>query len=200
MLEKPALVATPIHELLATRWSPRAFDVSRSVSRSQILALIEAARWAPSCFGEEPWRFLVLDKTQDQASWQKALACLAEANQAWAKNASVLVLAAAEPKFSQSGKDDRWYQYDTGAAALSLCLQAIALGLEAHQMGGFDAEQLRKVFDIPQTIALMAVIAVGYQAEPDVLEESTRQRELAPRTRRDLATRFYEGAWGRAIV
>lgn len=121
MLEKPAPIATPIHELLAARWSPRAFDAGRTVTRSQVLAMTEAARWAPACFGEEPWRFLVLDKTQDQPSWQKALACLTNANQAWAKNASLLVVVAADPKFSQTGKDDRWQQYDTGAAALSLC-------------------------------------------------------------------------------
>ncbi len=197
MLEKPARVSTPIHDLLARRWSPRAFDPTKAVSRSQILALLEAARWSPSCFGEEPWRFIVWDKTQDAASWQKAFACLSQGNQAWAKNTPVLILAASEPKFSHSGNDNRWYQYDTGAAGLSLCLQAVALGLEAHQMGGFDVEQLRAAFEIPQAIALMSMIAVGYEAEPETLEGELRTRETSPRNRRPLSTHFFLGSWGK---
>lgn len=196
MLEKPALVATPIHDLLARRWSPRAFDPNRAVSRSQILSLLEAARWSPSCFGEEPWRFIVWDKTQDAAGWQKAFACLSPGNQVWVKNTPLLILAASEPKFTQSGKEDRWYQYDTGAAALSLCLQAVSLGLEAHQMGGFDVAKLREAFEIPEAVALMAVIAVGYEAEPETLEGELQAREKSPRTRQDISARFFSGTWG----
>ena len=197
MLEKPALVSTPIHDLLTKRWSPRAFDPTRTVSRNQLLALLEAARWAPSCYGEEPWRFIVWDQSQDAASWQKAYACLSEGNRVWAKNAPLLILAASEPKFTHSGNDNRWYQYDTGAAALSLCLQAVALGLDAHQMGGFDVEQLRSAFEIPEAIALMSMIAVGYAADPTTLEGELRIRENSPRSRRPLSTRFFLGNWGK---
>lgn len=200
MLIKPAEVATPIHELLAKRWSARAFDPQRTVTRNQILSLLEAARWAPSCFGEEPWRFIVWDKTQDEASWGKAYECLSDRNQIWVKNTSLLIAATAEPKFSASGQDDRWYQYDTGAAAMSLCLQASALGLVAHQMGGFDAPRLRKTFAIPEEIALMSMIAVGYQADPAFLPTELLQKEIAPRSRRPLSLRFFEGVWGRSIA
>ncbi len=146
---KPASTEVPIHDLLATRWSPRAFDATRAVTREQISALIEAARWAPSCFGNEPWRFLVWDRATDDAGWQRAFDCLSAGNQIWVKNVPLLFAAVADPAFDHNGKPNRWAQYDTGAAAENLVLQAVALGLAAHQMGGFDAERLHAEFGIP---------------------------------------------------
>jgi nitroreductase len=200
MLAKPAAPATPIHDLIAQRWSPRAFDAHKLVTRNQMLALVEAARWAPSCFGDEPWRYIVWDRTQDAASWQKAFDCLAEGNQVWVKNAPVLIAATADPHFRHDGKDNRWSQYDTGAASMSICLQAVALGLAAHQMGGFDAQKLAAAFAIPENITPMAMIAVGYQAEPDILEGEVRANETAPRKRQPLGSLFFDGAWGKAIA
>lgn len=196
MLNKPAVTAVPIHELLARRWSPRAFDASKRVTREQVLALVEAARWAPSCFGDEPWRVIVWDRARDAASWQKAFDCLAESNQAWVKNTSLLFAVGADPLFHHNGKDNRWAQYDSGAAGMSLCLQAAALGLAAHQMGGFDAQKLREAFGIPAPISLMSMIAVGHQAAPEVLAGEVREREIAPRKRRVLGETFFEGEWG----
>lgn len=196
MLNKPAITAIPIHELLARRWSPRAFDASKRVTREQVLALVEAARWAPSCFGDEPWRVIVWDRARDAASWQKAFDCLADSNQAWVKNTSLLFAVGADLQFHHNGKDNRWAQYDTGAAGMSLCLQACALGLAAHQMGGFDAQKLREAFGIPAHITLMSMIAVGLQAAPDVLAGEVREREIAARKRRALGENFFEGGWG----
>lgn len=195
MLHKPAITDIPIHELLAARWSPRAFDVTKGVSREQVLALVEAARWAPSCFGDEPWRVIVWDRMRDAASWQKAFDCLTESNQAWVKNTPLLIAVGADSQFRHNGKDNRWAQYDSGAAALSLCLQAVALGLAAHQMGGFDAQKLRGAFGIPEHITLMSMIAIGHQAAPDVLTGEVREREIAPRKRRPLGEVFFEGGW-----
>ena len=199
MLAKPASPSTPIHDLIAQRWSPRAFAANKPVSRSQVLALLEAARWAPSCFGDEPWRYIVWDRTRDPASWQKAFECLAEANQAWV-NTPLLIAAGADPHFRHNGKDNRWAQYDTGAASMSICLQAVALGLAAHQMGGFDAQKLRTAFAIPENITLMAMIAVGYQAAPEILEGDIRESEIAARKRQLLGAAFFDGAWGKAIA
>jgi nitroreductase len=193
---KPATTRVPIHDLLAARWSPRAFDPARPVTREQIAALIEAARWAPSCYGDEPWRFLVWDRATDEAGWQRAFDCLAPANQGWVKNVPLLLAAVAAPVFDHSGKPNRWAHYDTGAAAENLVLQAVALGLVAHQMGGFDADKLRVSFSIPDDCMPMAMIAVGYQATPDLLAEEVRARELAPRARKPHETRFFAGTWG----
>lgn len=194
MINKPAITHVPVHEIIAQRWSGRAFDERKPVSRTQILALLEAARWAPSCFGDEPWRFIVWDKNTDAAAWQKAFACLGEFNQQWVKNAPVLLLSAASPVF-KNGKPNRWSQYDTGAAAENLSLQAVALGLMAHQMGGFDVDKTRQAFNIPAQYECIAMIAVGYAAVPDILSDDLRQRERAPRARRPLLECFFEGAW-----
>jgi nitroreductase len=193
---KSATTRVPIHDLIAARWSPCAFDPARPVTRAQITALIEAARWAPSCFGDEPWRFLVWNRATDEAGWRRAYDCLSPGNQAWVKNVPLLFAAIASPVFDHNGKPNRWAQYDTGAASENLVLQAVALGLAAHQMGGFDAERLRAEFGIPETCTPMAMIAVGYQAAPDLLAEEQRVKELAQRARKAHETRFFAGKWG----
>ena len=194
---KPATTRVPIHDLLAARWSPRAFDPTRTVTREQITALIEAARWAPSCFGDEPWRFLVWDRATDEAGWQRAFDCLSPGNQGWVKNVPLLFAAVASPAFDHNGKPNRWAQYDTGAASENLVLQAIVLGLAAHQMGGFDADKLRTEFGIPEGCTPLAMIAVGYQAAPALLaDDQQRAKELAPRARKPHETRFFAGKWG----
>lgn len=199
MINKPASPQVAIHDLIAQRWSPRAFDAQKLVSHTQLLALLEAARWAPSCFGDEPWRYMVWNKHSDPAAWQRAYECLAELNQLWVKQAPILLLATAASQFSHNGKPNRWAPYDTGAASENLCLQAIALGLHAHQMGGFDADKIRQAFGIPAEFQCMAMIAVGYQAEIDHLDPRLAQQELAERKREPLASRFFANAWGEPV-
>ncbi len=196
MLEKKAATSIPIHDLLASRWSPRAYAAGKTVSREQLAALLEAGRWAPSCNGDEPWRYLVWDKSRDAQGWQQAFGCLSEGNQKWVKNVPLLLLSCAGSVFGHNGKPNRWTQHDTGMASLSIALQAVALGLIAHQMGGFDAEKARAAFGIPAEYTPMSMIAIGYQAAPDVLDEETMKKELAQRARKPLAERFFEGAWG----
>jgi nitroreductase len=196
---KSAQTVQPIHDLLAHRWSPRAFDANKKISREQILSMIEAARWAPSCFGDEPWRYIVWDKHTDQTAWEKAFACLGEPNQKWVKNAPVLYASLANSVFDHNGSANRWAQHDTGAASMALVLQTEALGLVAHQMGGFDAAKLRIAFSIPETFTPMAMIAVGYQADAEILEGDYKTRELAARSRKPMESRFFEGAWGAAV-
>lgn len=195
-MHKPALTQVPIDTTLANRWSGRAYDASKPVSEEQTIALLEAARWAPSCFGDQPWRFIVWDKNIDLAAWQKAFDCLVPGNQAWVKDAPLLMLATANTLFNHNGKENRWAQYDTGAASENLCLQATSAGLMAHQMGGFDVTKTREVFAIPAQYTLMAMIAVGYPAEISSLSGEVLEREIAPRMRRPLGELFFSGAWG----
>ncbi|MFA6162462.1 MAG: nitroreductase family protein [Methylobacter sp.] len=199
MQQKPATTRVKIHDIIEARWSPRAFDPDKPVSQDDLLALLEAAHWAPSCFNDQPWRFVVCDKTTDEAGWRNAFSVLAEKNQRWAKNAPVLMLAVAMENFNHNGQPNRWAMYDTGAASVSLCLQATALGMCVHQMGGFDAEQAREVFNLPGECRPMAMMAVGYQAEADMLDDDFKEIELAARSRAALNDRFYAGKWGRGI-
>lgn len=200
MLDKLAVTNAPIHDLLTRRWSSRAFDTSRPLSREQLAVLLEAGRWAPSCNGDEPWRYLIWDKSRDPAGWQKAFECLSENNRKWVKNVPLLMLSCAGSIFGATGKPNRWTQHDTGAASLSLALQATALGLMVHQMGGFDADKARAAFEIPAEYAPMAMIAVGYQAAPDILDEETKAKELRPRARKPVGECFFEGGWGKGVV
>lgn len=198
-MKKPAATRVPIHEIIANRWSGRAYDAARAVTKEQIIALLEAARWAPSCYGDQPWRFVVWDKNADAAAWQQAYACLAPGNQGWAKDAPVL-LVCADSLFNHNGQPNRWAQYDTGAAVENLCLQAEALGLMAHQMGGFDPDNARVLAGVPEQFTLMAMVTVGYAADMAQVSAEARERELAPRKRRELNELFFAGGWGKPVV
>jgi nitroreductase len=199
-LNKPAITQAPIIDVIANRWSGRAYDANKAVSSEQIISMLEAARWAPSCFGDEPWRFIVMDKNNNAAAWEKAFDCLVPGNQAWAKDAPVLILICADSLFNHNQKLNRWGAYDTGAAAISLCLQATSMGLMTHQMGGFDGEKARDMFAIPEQYQMMSMLAVGYAADINSLSEELKERELAPRKRRVLNELFYDGVWNKPII
>jgi nitroreductase len=199
MHAKSATTCVKIHDIIQDRWSPRAFDPNKPVSHEDLLALLEAARWAPSCYNDQPWRFIVCNKHTDADSWQTALNVLVERNQLWAKNAPVLLLSVAMANFNHNDKPNRWAMYDTGAAAANLCLQATALGLVVHQMGGFDGEKARQVFHLPSDCTPMAMMAVGYQSDANLLDEDFKASELADRSRVALYERFYAGRWGKEI-
>jgi nitroreductase len=199
-MRKTATTQVAIHEIISNRWSGRAYDAARPVTREQVIALLEAARWAPSCYGDQPWRFVVWDKNTEAASWQQAFECLVPGNQSWAKDAPVLLLVCADTLFNHNGQPNRWAQYDTGAAVENLCLQAQALGLMAHQMGGFDPTRARAVAAIPEQFTLMAMVTVGYAADMSSVSAEARERELAPRQRRDLNELFFAAGWGKPVV
>jgi nitroreductase len=200
VLKKDATTSVPIHDLLARRWSPRAFDPARPVSREQLKVLLEAGRWAPSCNGDEPWRYLIWDRGRDPQGWQKAYDCLNENNKKWVKNVPLLMLSCAGSTFEATGKPNRWTQHDTGAASVSMALQAVAMGLVIHQMGGWDVDKARAAFAIPADYTPMAMIAVGYQTGPEILDEETKAKEMRPRARKPIAERFFEGGWGKGFA
>jgi len=199
-MKKPAITQAPVHDIIAERWSPRAYDASKPVSQAQIMSMLEAARWAPSCFGDEPWRFIVWDKNKDAAAWEKAFDCIVPGNQGWAKDAPVFVLICADTLFGHNQKPNRWGAYDTGAAAVSLSLPATSMGLVTHQMGGFDGEKTRAAFNIPEQFEMMSMMAVGYMADVDALDGESKERTLAPRKRKPLDELFYEGVWNQPII
>ena len=199
-MHNPAITQVPINETLANRWSGRAYDAAKKVSHEQTIALLEAARWSPSCFGDQPWRFIVWDKNTDATAWQQAFDCLVPGNQSWVKDAPLLVLTCADTLFNHNQQPNRWAQYDSGAATENLCLQASSMGLMAHQMGGFSADKARATFTIPEQYTLMAMVSVGYAADISTVEGDALARETAARTRRPLGELFYTGTWGKAVV
>ncbi len=198
-MQKPAITSVPIQENIANRWSGRAYDANKQVSHEHIITLLEAARWAPSCFGDQPWRFIVWDKNTDEKAWQRAFDCLAPSNQSWVKDAPVLMLVCAGTLFWHNQQPNRWGQYDTGAAAENLCLQTSSMGLMAHQMGGFNAEQAREKFEIPAQYTPMAMISIGYPADISSVTGEALAREMAERKRKPLGELFFSGAWDQPI-
>jgi nitroreductase len=175
-----AETAAPIHELLADRWSPRSFDPEHVVSDEDVAALLEAARWAPSAANLQPRRFLVARRGGE--AFEAVTDALSEGNRPWAPNASLFVVAIALTE-DESGKPFRWAEYDAGQAMAHLTVQAHALGLHVHPMGGFDPEALALAFDLPEQAVPISVNAIGVAAPADLLPERYRSRETARRTR-----------------
>lgn len=198
-MHKPAITQVAIDATIANRWSGRAYDAAKPVTHEQVIALLEAARWAPSCFGDEPWRFIIWNKATNPQAWQQAFDCLVPGNQAWVANAPQLVLVCADTLFGHNQQPNRFAQYDTGAAAENLCLQASSMGMMAHQMGGFDANLAREKFNIPAQYSVMAMISVGYPADVATLSGDARARETAPRSRKPLSALFFDATWGEGI-
>src|SRR5690606_10231366 len=155
-------------------------------SPDKMLALAEAARWAPSCHGDQPWRYLICEKASNPAAWKAALACLLEKNQTWCQAAPVLIITCCDTVLSKTGTPNAFGPYDTGAASVSMCLQAPALGLMPHQVGGFVADKARVSFQIPERFIPLAMMAVGYQLPEARLPEAFRTRELSARARNPL--------------
>lgn len=193
---KRAAPAHPIGELLVERWSPYAF-ASRPVAESDLRSLFEAARWSASSYNEQPWSYVVATQA-DPAGFAKLLACLVEANRAWASAAPVLALGCTSLTFARNGKPNDAALHDLGAASTSLSLEATARGLAVHQMVGILPNAAREAYRIPETVRPLTALAIGYAADPAAAPESLRSRDLAPRTRKPLAEFVFGGAWGTA--
>lgn len=197
-MDKSAATQVRIHDLLARRWSPRAFD-ERLVESGTVASLFEAARWAPSFSNEQPWRFVVATK-DDPGAYDRLLACLLEGNRKWACRAPVLMLSVARLTFEDGGKPNRHALHDTGMALENLLLQATALGLAAHPMAGFDLDKARTDLRIPSGFEPVAMVAVGYPGDPGLLPEYLQQREVKPRERRPVSGFVYAGLWDAPLV
>lgn len=195
MFKKTIQTREPIHELIAKRWSGVAFDSERTIEKLTITALLEAAQWSPSCYGDQPWRFIVFDKAENKQAWEQALSCIVPGNASWAQNAPLLILAVADTILSKTGKENRWGEYDTGAATMSLSLEAAAHDLMVHQMGGFDANKSIELFNIPKQYTPMAFLAVGYQLPEDQIPEEIKPREYGERSRNPLEVNMFSGTW-----
>jgi nitroreductase len=184
-----------IHPLLARRWSPYAFE-PRPLPADDLRSLFEAARWAPSSFNEQPWRYLVASREDEQA-FADLLSCLVEGNRAWARHASALALGVASVRYERNGKPNSAARHDLGLASAALTVEATSRGLVVHQMGGILPDHARDLYGIPENFDPVTALAIGYAAEGEDVDEAFRQRDGRPRTRRPLEAFVFEGAWGR---
>lgn len=178
-----AETAVPVNEVIATRRSPRSLDASVAITDTDLVAILEAARWAPSAFNGQPWRFFV--GKQGDTTYSQILSSLVEFNQGWAKNAAALILVAAKPT-RDDGSIHSDYQFDCGLAVAQLVIETHDRGLVAHQMTGFDKDKARTNLEMASELVPVVVIAIGKQDAPEKLPAAMAEREVAPRGRKTL--------------
>ncbi|MEH2075560.1 MAG: nitroreductase family protein [Nostoc sp.] len=194
MSEKKALTDYPIHELLAERWSPYAFE-DRPVSQADLRSLFEAARWSASSYNEQPWSYLVATK-ENPDHFQQLLSCLVEANQIWAQNAPVLALGIASLRFTRNNQENKAAIHDLGLASGNLVVEATARGICVHEMIGILPDKARDFFDIPEGFEAWTAMAIGYRGDPITLPDALKERDLSPRQRKPLDQFVFSGKWG----
>lgn len=194
--EKVAKTDVSILELLKNRWSPRAF-ADRPVEVEKLRQVLEAARWAPSSYNEQPWRYILAQK-EDEEQFDRVLNCLNNWNQRWAKHAPVLMISVAKKELSRNGKPNRSAFHDVGQATAHLTVQAASLDLYVHQMGGILPDRIRKTFKVPERFEPVAGLALGYLGDSERLPEDLRESERAERKRKPLKNLVFDGEWGTA--
>jgi len=154
-------------------------------------ALIQSARWAPSSYNDQPWNFIFCDRYKNPEAYEKAMNSIY--GQDWVENVPLLVIAVVRHNFRYNQKENEWALYDTGAAAMSMSLQATEMGLVAHQIGGFDKEEVLQEFQIPDGFEPITILAIGYE---DTSEDTSEEEA---RTRDSVEENFFSGEWGQAF-
>ncbi len=185
----------PILDILRRRWSGRALD-ERELPRATIASIFEAMRWAPSAGNSQPWRFMAF--VREDPARADAEACLVASN-GWAKRAPLLVIGTTK-ETNDKGEPSKWARHDLGLATENLLVQAVALGLVAHPMAGFSAEEVRKRFSVPDEFMPMTMIAIGYPGEVSTLDEKNQAREKEVRTRKPMGETVFAGGWNKPFV
>lgn len=180
-----------IELLFLKRWSPRAMS-GEAIRADELNRLFEAARWAPSTYNEQEWRFLYAHR--DTEHWQSFFDLLVEGNQSWCDRAGVLILLVSHEVFERNGKANPVHSLDAGASMQNLLLQAAAMGLVAHGMAGFDQEAARRVLNLPDDYSPEAMIAIGRPGDPDTLGESLAKMET-PSGRKPVSEFTCEGGF-----
>jgi nitroreductase len=180
-----------VDSLFVQRWSPRAMS-GEEIEDAALMGLFEAAKWAPSSYNNQPWRFLYAKRQTPH--WPVFFDLLIEGNQNWAKNAAVLIVIVSKHTLDRDGSPAPTHSFDAGAAWENLALQATIRGFVAHGMQGFDYDKARQVLQIPAGYTVEAMIALGKPGKTEDLPERLRQREV-PSGRKKLAEIVFEGGF-----
>jgi nitroreductase len=193
-MDKTVETDHPIHNILTVRWSPYVFS-PEPVPLSDIQSLFEAARWAPSSFNEQPWRYIVGIQGRGKTH-QRILGCLTERNQDWARRVPVLALGVVVRTFAGSGQPNKAAEHDLGLASANLVIEATARKLFVHQMIGIVPETARREFAIPENAEALTGLAIGYRERDEAVGGPLRVREAKTRTRRPLSEFVFSNHFG----
>jgi nitroreductase len=191
-LIKQAVLEYPVHPLIASRWSPRAYD-PKPVEPEKLQRIFEAARWSASSSNLQPWYFLVGFKGDEV--YGKIFGTLVEFNRLWAGNAPVLALAIAKTT-NPRGDLNSAHAYDLGQAIATLSLQASCEGVYIHQMGGLDASAAVRLLGIPDEYTVLVAFTLGYRGDENILPPNLQKLETSPRIRRPVAESVFTGSFG----
>lgn len=197
LITKIANTDFPIHDLLARLWSARAFS-TKTVEKSKLLSILEAARWAPSSRNEQPWRYVVFTD-DNREKLDKARSILLEINN-YAKRAPILICAITKRTYSDNGIYNRLHFHDLGAANENMFLESFNQGLIMHEMGGFNRDKARELFNIPDDYEVGIMIAIGYQDSHEILPERYREKANSPRERKPLSEIAFLEELGNGII
>ena len=194
-MSQPRVCDYPIDPLFTSRWSPRSLT-GEAMHENDLMQLLEAARWAPSAYNVQPWRFIYA--LRDTPQWAPIFSSLNPVNQSWAQNASALVVIASDTHMVLPGKTERspnrWHSFDCGSAWVSLAFQATLSGWSAHDLAGFNPEALRPAISAPADFTLETVVVIGKKGPPEALSAELQARE-APNARRPLTQTCFHGKW-----
>lgn len=180
----------PILEVILNRYSPRAMS-GENISHEELLQMFEAARWAPSSYNNQPWRFIYAHR--DTPAWNKLFNLMVPFNQSWTKNAGVLIIALSAKNFGYNNKPSRTHSFDTGAACENLALQGEAMGLVVHGMEGFDYDRTKKELNIPDDFTVEAMFAIGRPGDIQDLPKELQEKET-PSGRKLIEEFIFEGS------
>jgi nitroreductase len=192
-MEKKAKTNYPLHEILESRWSPRAFSEEK-IEKEKLQRIFEAVRWSPSASNEQPW-FFIIGEAGDP-TYRMIFETLVEFNQMWAKTAPVLMLALCKKTSAKTGNTNDWARYDVGQSVAHLTFQASYEGLYVHQMGGFDAGKASELFLIPDDYEAVTAIAVGFIGDYQILDTRLQKSELAGRERKNSVEFVFSDKFG----
>lgn len=179
----------PVSDIFLNRWSSRAMS-GEEISRSELMSLLEASRWAPSSYNNQPWRFLYALRNTEH--WNLFFSLLMEANQGWVKNAAALLVVLSKKTFEHNGKPSVTHSFDAGAAWENLALQGTLSNLVVHGMQGFDYDGAREKLGVPQDYQVEAMIAIGKPGKKEDLPQALQEREF-PSDRKKLSQIAFEG-------
>ena len=180
-MKKSTEFDAPVLEVIKNRRSRRAY-AEKSVEPEKIRSLFEAARWAPSSLNEQPWLYIYATRDQE-ALYSKIFEAVKEGNKVWARHAPLLIVSLIRKNFIRFDSPNPSAKYDLGAANAFLSLQAAHLGLNVHQMAGFETQAMISNLRIPERYEPVIVMAIGYPGDIESLPENLKARELSPRER-----------------
>lgn len=193
--EKTRKPTYEINSLILNRWSPRSLT-GQELDDKELYSLFEAARWAPSSYNNQPWRFIYAKRSSSH--WNLLFSLLADGNKSWCANASVLVVIVSKKTFDYNGKPSITHKFDAGAAWENLALQAITQGLVTHAMQGFDYDRAKKELDVPDDYEVTAMVAIGKRAPKEKLPPELQKNEF-PNDRKPLSEIVMEGKFGNKV-